>query len=339
MAYNVSTEELQSFHSIDRDLFTRFVVQLRRDPFQTMRIMALWLWLEEAGYPSIILALSALPADYWVNLVADEAVTILYSFASENTPPASCDTIPMTFNLINQEVSLQLLHEFRVPVLDGINKVLTKVCTRAFGDILQGGNGNHQDVGTKPVPELRVVTQDDALPEQLIRPAIPFLRHGLHPAFHPLFHFRGLGPVAYLQQRDAPVMPNVPFLFPGEGPQDSSNERHFEVGDSSNQAPYPTEQSYFPIVDEPPEDRTMFMTFSRGYPISEAELRAYFFRGYGDVIEDINMEYTTHSIQPLYARVVFHSPDTVEEVLNGREKIKFIIKGKHVWTRRYVARN
>ncbi|KAF9604708.1 hypothetical protein IFM89_009144 [Coptis chinensis] len=339
MAYNVSNEELHSFHSIDRDLFTRLVVHLCRDPFQTMRIMALWLWLEEAGYPSIILSLQTLP-DHVVNYVADEALTILDSLETANLPPPTCATVPMTFNFINQEVSLQLLHEFRVYVLDGIAKVLCEVCSRVFGDIRQGGSdGTGQNVVTNQVPELLVVTEG-ARPGMIV-PVVPFIRHGLHPAFHPLFHFQGFGPVAFHQQPNVPVIPDVPMLF-GEGSHAGLvNNGQFEVGESSNT----TNQAVNPIVQFPapneeyaPEDRTMFMTFSRGYPISEEELRTYLMRSYGDVVEVIHMEDSRPNTQALYARVVFRSSATVAAMLNGRERVKFVIKGKHVWTRRYIRR-
>ncbi|KAL3579272.1 hypothetical protein D5086_020776 [Populus alba] len=42
----VSPEEFKIFHTIDRTLYTRLVVNLNRDPADSMQVMALWIWLE-----------------------------------------------------------------------------------------------------------------------------------------------------------------------------------------------------------------------------------------------------------------------------------------------------
>lgn len=43
--------------------------------------------------------------------------------------------------------------------------------------------------------------------------------------------------------------------------------------------------------------------------------------------------------QPLYARLVVPSASVIETVLEGRNRAKFSINGKHVWARKFVRKN
>ncbi|KAK9124847.1 hypothetical protein Scep_013693 [Stephania cephalantha] len=49
------------------------------------------------------------------------------------------------------------------------------------------------------------------------------------------------------------------------------------------------------------QERTMFMTFSREYPVTEAEVRDYFTRTYGDCIDSFHIEEVEATQQALYA--------------------------------------
>lgn len=88
----------------------------------------------------------------------------------------------------------------------------------------------------------------------------------------------------------------------------------------------------------PPDDRTMFVTFSKGYPVQEREVREFFSRGYGDCIESLYMQDVPSSEQSLFARIVFNSASTIDMILNGMGKVKFTINGKHVWARKFVPK-
>ncbi|CAI9765967.1 unnamed protein product [Fraxinus pennsylvanica] len=88
-----------------------------------------------------------------------------------------------------------------------------------------------------------------------------------------------------------------------------------------------------------PEDRTMFVTFSRGYPVAEMEVRHFFATVYGNCIESFRMQEGGPYEQPLYAWVVFRKASFIEEILNGAEKAKFTMNGMHIWMRKFVPRN
>ncbi|KAI3953725.1 hypothetical protein MKW98_017549 [Papaver atlanticum] len=83
------------------------------------------------------------------------------------------------------------------------------------------------------------------------------------------------------------------------------------------------------------EKRTMFVTFSRGFPTSNQELIEYFAGLYGNCVERVHLQ---EKKQPLYARVVFLSSSTIKKFLGGQEKVKFTINGKQLCARRYLAK-
>lgn len=86
-------------------------------------------------------------------------------------------------------------------------------------------------------------------------------------------------------------------------------------------------------------DRTMFVTFSKGYPVTESEVRQFFTRLFGNCIESFHMQEVRPDEQSLYAKIVFLRPSFIRSILSGVSKAKFTINGKHVWMRKFVPRN
>ncbi|KAM7265286.1 hypothetical protein ACFE04_002969 [Oxalis oulophora] len=87
------------------------------------------------------------------------------------------------------------------------------------------------------------------------------------------------------------------------------------------------------------DNRTMFVTFSKGYPVLEGEVRNFFQTIYGDCIESLHMqEVLPPNQQSLFARIIFRSPSTIERILNGRHTVKFSIQGRHVWARKFMPK-
>ncbi|KAJ0229055.1 hypothetical protein HA466_0319390 [Hirschfeldia incana] len=85
------------------------------------------------------------------------------------------------------------------------------------------------------------------------------------------------------------------------------------------------------------EDRTVFLTFSKGYPISKEEVYAHFTRRFGDIVEAIHMGGVGGKDQALYARLVLRSAAKIPEILNGEGcRTKFTINGKHVKARKFI---
>ncbi|KAL1531321.1 hypothetical protein AAHA92_34010 [Salvia divinorum] len=86
-------------------------------------------------------------------------------------------------------------------------------------------------------------------------------------------------------------------------------------------------------------ERTMFVTFSKGYPVSEMEVMQFFSRLLGNCVESFHMQEVKREEQSLYAKIVFLRPSFISAILNGMSKAKFTISGKHIWMRKFVPRS
>lgn len=79
------------------------------------------------------------------------------------------------------------------------------------------------------------------------------------------------------------------------------------------------------------QERTLFLTFSKGFPISENEVRECFTREFGDVVDHIYMQQVKDkNQQPLFAQLVVRSASLIQVVLDGRSKVYLSINGKHI---------
>ncbi|KAJ8544145.1 hypothetical protein K7X08_028656 [Anisodus acutangulus] len=87
----------------------------------------------------------------------------------------------------------------------------------------------------------------------------------------------------------------------------------------------------------PPDDRTVFLTFSMGYPISEIEVKEFFTRKFGEDVVAVYMQEVNDEEQALYARLVTRSPVALEAIVDGGRAM-YNINGKHVWARKYVKK-
>ncbi|ESQ33230.1 hypothetical protein EUTSA_v10005525mg [Eutrema salsugineum] len=93
-------------------------------------------------------------------------------------------------------------------------------------------------------------------------------------------------------------------------------------------------------------DRTIFLTFSRGFSVSEAEVKKLFTQKYGEgcVVGVFMPDVSGNSFnkngqqQSLYARLVLDSVVTVDRILKGNSLNKFDWSGKHIWARKYKKR-
>ncbi|KAH0465928.1 hypothetical protein IEQ34_006031 [Dendrobium chrysotoxum] len=90
----------------------------------------------------------------------------------------------------------------------------------------------------------------------------------------------------------------------------------------------------------PEEQRSMFITFSRGYPLTRDEIKDFFNMKFGwPCVERVMIERAPMGMEPMYGRVVFTDTSMIVAVLNGQKTAKFMIKGRHLWARMYVPRH
>ncbi|KAF3447126.1 hypothetical protein FNV43_RR12306 [Rhamnella rubrinervis] len=286
----ISLEELHLYHKIDREIFSRLVIKLLRDPAESLLVMALWLWLEDKGYANIILKMTTLP-DPIVNAVADEAVRCLKCLETTTSRVllSGGGGLPLTAKILQTQISLQTFTQHRFTTISGIKIFLNNVCARIFTDILQ-----------------RVLA---AGPSQM-RTDQPLVIPGFP---HPLF-----GALTVVTQ-----------------PMDNDLISTTELW------------GWHPTNEISEDDRTMFLTFSRGFPVSEEEVRELFTEMFGNCVEGVHMgnvssnsnNITNDQQQPLYARMILKSVTTVDQILDGRHISKFRINGKHIWARKYERRD
>ncbi|CAM0146638.1 unnamed protein product [Urochloa decumbens] len=107
-----------------------------------------------------------------------------------------------------------------------------------------------------------------------------------------------------------------------------------------NTSPQSSTMNMDPYVHSlvPQDDRTLFVTFSNGYPLTKNEVYNFFMSNFGDV-ESLSIEEPIELRPPQYALVTFGSLETVLLILDGKEKVKFVTAGRHLWARKYVPKN
>ncbi|XWS26595.1 hypothetical protein CRYUN_Cryun26dG0044400 [Craigia yunnanensis] len=272
----VSQEEFNIFHTIDRELYTLLVINLWRDPIESMQVIALWLWLERVGFKNVVQNTLSLPY-ILINELADEAVTCLNIVNNDQLASLSeGNDNPLMQSLMERDLSLQFFYENRLIATQGIARIVNEVSMRALRDIMQ--HAFERNAAKSLADSQQVMSR--SLQQPMVQPGLPQLGFGA-------------GDVGL--------------------PWTQANE-------------------------VPPDDRTMFVTFSKGYPVYEWEIREFFTRAYGDCIESLNMQEVLPAEQSLFARIVFHSASAIEIILNGMDKAKFTINGKHVWARKFVPK-
>ncbi|XP_050376604.1 uncharacterized protein LOC126793999 [Argentina anserina] len=264
--FSMTRHEVYLFYAMDRELYTILAILLFRDPVESMKVMAFWLWLETLGFPNVVKRIVTLPL-ILINELADETVTCLnaingtlFSYLSQS------HDIPLLQILMDKGVSIQFFYEHRITVANGIADVGRDVCVQALSDIMAHAIGRNTAYQNS---------------------------------------------IAANQSQVLPSPSNVRQQTPPAGRDE--------------------------VV--PPQERTMFVTFSKGYPVQEYEVIQFFTSVYGDCIESVKMQEVQPFEQALYARIVFYSANTVEAILSGMNKAKFTINGKHVWVRKFVARH
>ncbi|KAL3523347.1 hypothetical protein ACH5RR_016181 [Cinchona calisaya] len=345
---SITDDEFNLFHSIDRKLYTRLAINLRRDPKESMQVMAFWLWLEQDVLDNLKLVkqMLSLPSTL-VNELADESVMCL-KCVENDTFPFEKDTYKLVLlpNFVQRDINLQYFYQNRIGVVRGMSRMIGEVCSRAFRDLLE--KNTHGTGFFSIVPQ---VSRNSASEKEC---------HG--GVTNPTWEEKGgetssfgeiLGESSNIGVTNTVVQspinaysywslyhPMSPFgeVFQMGGENNAMENKIMENGLCD------IFRSTLKIMEEEkdedisPDERTIFLTFSKGYPISEIEVRDFFTRKFGDFIEAIHMQEVPPNEQVLFARVVSRSASVVDTIVEpGRAK--YNINGKHVWARKYVKKH
>ncbi|OIW16513.1 hypothetical protein TanjilG_32183 [Lupinus angustifolius] len=304
----ISHEDFCLFHKMDRKLYWILVINLYRNPTESMQVLAMWLWLERLGYRHLVKKITSLPYTL-INEVADETLSCLkyinatnFSYFSYSIPFTSepCD-ISLLQSIVDKEISSQSLYDNKDYVLQGVAGVMNSVCVRAFSDIMQHAiTGNTIE---KKAESQRNMSDQSAKPPQ--------------------------------QQQQKPlwfgsIAPSNLHSFSNMVQGGASHDHQIHVHNLA--------QENINIELVPADERTLFLTFSKGYPVEESEVREFFTKVFDDSVEALYMQEVQPNEQPLFARMIFRNKSTINMIIGGSSKAKLSINGKHVWARRFVPK-
>ncbi|XP_047973270.1 uncharacterized protein LOC125215773 [Salvia hispanica] len=311
---HVPDDAFRQFHSIDRDLYALLTRALRRDPLESVHVIAFLMWLErECADSTLIKRVSSLPP-LLVNAAAAEAAACVKCIESDHFIAGPDDGAKLLSELLNipSGVSLRFLHDNRITVHRSVAKITNTVCWRALGDL----------IGPVAPPPMQL----------LYNPYAGLAAHGV--VVPP--HSPPLPVAANVNVMGLPQLhvPDAAGVFP---PFDVAAQRLMVGHELGNLVAKNLNFNDSKVEKEvSPDDRTIFLTFSKGYPTTEEEVREYFTRRFGDFIEDVIMQEVVDE-QPLYAKMVAKSAAVIDGIVEGN-KAKYSINGKHVWARKYVKK-
>jgi len=310
----VTRDEFNAFHTIDRTLFSRLVFNLNRDVDQSFLAMCFLLFLEQSSYARDIIAYLVSLPNAFVDAVANEigvCINLLYNvefastfFAADNDDNSM---IPLLLRITGGKFTLRLINQQRKNFCAGVTKNWIDVCTRAFSDLCETAHRINR--------EKQLALEREKFIEDMKK-----LRLSLQQE----------NPNRLSVQQVKIASPPFPRPRPPVEDETKKALREKETMEVK-------EKEGVLAAD----DRTVFLTFSKGYPISEAEVRVYFTRRFGEVIEAVEMQEVEANEQPLFAKMVMklQCASMMDEIVSARFRNKFTIDGKHVWARKYVRKN
>ncbi|KAL0333693.1 UNVERIFIED_CONTAM: hypothetical protein Sangu_1525500 [Sesamum angustifolium] len=328
----VTLDEFKLFYGLDRELYIILVRDLCRNPSECLQIMGLWLWLERGGICNVISKILSL-TPYMINGLADEALTCLSLINNQFPLSSEAADIPLTHSLVKIDISLQYFLENRHTVFHEVQSLVSDVYIPALSDIMEiarhGGFGESSSQNQVHTP----IPASDLSASQMPSTA------NQTTATPPSANQTTAAPSSASQMTATPSAANQMTVKPSSANLTRSLSSLVDslVRSLSNLS---IEGETRPRGNENPKyARTMFATFSKGYPVTETEVRQFFTRMFGNCIESFHMQEVGPDEQPLYARIVFHRPSFIQVILNGDTKAKFTINGKHVWMRQFIPRN
>ncbi|KAJ0458466.1 hypothetical protein HanIR_Chr15g0785431 [Helianthus annuus] len=334
---SITREDYCLFYKKDRTLFTILLVILHREVVQSIHVMGFLLWLEREGYTSKNLVetiVNSLTPDL-IDRVANEVVTCLKFLETKSKnlvlegSSRSYDISLLQCFLDRKCIRLEDLYRDRHLIFDEVSRIANEVSNRAFDDILERFIRCGEPLVVHTPQEVNIGGGVGGF--RYVGPVVPFPSYDItkYAGFH---HQQQTQMAANEEDAHHHALITLEMYL--------RKQRNLVLNRLCARAHSPS------VVHDskeeiPQENRTIFLTFSKGYPISEQEVRDYFTRMFGDFIETIFMQPVEADNQPLFARIVARSPSMVSAVVDrdGSDgKSKYYINGKHVWARKYVKR-
>ena len=250
----VTKEEFNLFYSVDRQLFTRLLVTLGREISQSINVMAFLMWLErKSKYYNLVSKILQQWSDVMLSNLADEVVVILNCIGSSHYPNTFVgkSKLPLIQHICRFNVTLEFFHEKRLEVITGVTKIINDVCVRSFTDIIEKVNYD------------RTMKEQDLYLSNI---------------------YGDVNIATHIQSNMVPYSPNViPMEQQIDVPQVNEflanlNLDDIYIADTGIVTSTGNGDDKRKEIKNLVDDRTLFMTFSKGYPISENEIREFFTR-------------------------------------------------------------
>ncbi|KAG8367147.1 hypothetical protein BUALT_Bualt16G0042400 [Buddleja alternifolia] len=317
----VTLEEFKHLHRIDRQLYIVLVKDLCRNPPECLQIMGLWLWLQRGGFSNIISKILALSL-FLINELAEEAVACLKCLSNQFDFSSEVADISLTGTLLKRDISLQYFLENRLTIFHGVQRLICDVYIPLLSDIMEEACDGGFNENQMTVPGAA-------------RSLVPLANPTRNPVMVQ-------GPTRILRRIQGPSQ--IPMAISSRSASRAPPSRDDSLVHSFSSLSIrgdacPLSRARERCIEESRANRTIFATFSKGYPVNEAEVREFFKRIFGNCIESFHMQEVEDDEQALYAKVVFFRSSFIQMILNGETKAKFTINGKHVWMRQFVLRS
>ncbi|KAI3867306.1 hypothetical protein MKW98_001740 [Papaver atlanticum] len=137
----MTIEELRSTHRVERQMYRRLTMDMHKEPLACMAVMALWLFMEELGYPSVIATLLTYQSDI-LDTAFLEAQSLSHYIVTRTPPPTSLIDTPITLRLIHavgsqRFIPMKNLFEYGTIPYIKVQKFVKDVCGALFEDIFR----------------------------------------------------------------------------------------------------------------------------------------------------------------------------------------------------------
>ncbi|EEE51397.1 hypothetical protein OsJ_32457 [Oryza sativa Japonica Group] len=301
---------LMMFHTMERELFWRLVGEHGQQPGPMRWVIALWLWLESVGHHDFVRRVAVLPAPVVLRFV-DEALACLARLPRRQGVAGGAERrLAALAAAGDADPALRFLPCTNALLAEPVEGLAYFDAHR--DEVMEGVKRRVQEPAAFLPRDVL-----DALDGTPPPPPPPPMYHQYH---HHAVHMAPMlpppPPVAELNPMASPWFP----VQQQEQPPPPPPQPHQQHG-------------YIPL----PEDyRSLFITFSRGYPIRQDDIINFFNSLYGPCVESVMVEKAAAGQLPVYGRVVLRCPSMIPVVLDGQQTAKYMIKGRHLWARIYV---
>ncbi|XP_066398948.1 uncharacterized protein [Miscanthus floridulus] len=305
-----------SIHMIVRQLFSRMVFSLQMECSLSMEIISFWLWLEGNGHPDFLASIESFD-NYHLRGIAYAGKMFIKALRRKSSH----------FNHRSEEEGY-----FQKEAMEGIVFYLNNFCYKALEDILEIAEAKeriyrtNQQVQHHNMKGKAMMSTKDLLSKiKASFTGTPSHEEGSSSRSMPSPKNQILRDIENPIDQCLSTYP-LATLFDSLNLRDDPEAHPVRLQIRVQQQP-----------SIPRDERTLFVTFSNGYPFTADELYEFFEGNFGGV-EVISVEEPVEPRPPLYAHICFFTQETILHILRGNPRVKFVIRGKHLWARQFVPK-